>query len=103
MDDHMPMEHDLELETEVLGFLRDFNQAFARRDLEAMVFMFSPDIIGFTTGADERFVGREQFRAVMKADASRDRERRKGLPGAACVAARLVNHIRRRIRHPRDR
>ncbi len=60
------MKRDPELEVEVLGFLREFNDAFGRKDLEAIVSQFSADIIGFTTGADERFVGREQLKAVVK-------------------------------------
>jgi class 3 adenylate cyclase len=37
-----------------------------RRDIEAFESLVSPDVIGFTTGGHERFVGREQYKAVIQ-------------------------------------
>jgi len=62
------MTTDPELEAEVIAFWQDFQQALDRGDVEAVLSMASPDIVGFGTGAHEHNLNLEQFRAQFEQD-----------------------------------
>jgi class 3 adenylate cyclase/ketosteroid isomerase-like protein len=65
MDDRTAMKRDRELEAQILAFAREYNESFARHDLGAIMSLFSPDVIGFMSGAHERIVGGERMKALM--------------------------------------
>jgi class 3 adenylate cyclase/ketosteroid isomerase-like protein len=64
------MASDPELEAECLAFMREFQQALDRKDIEAVLAMASPEIVGFGTGAHERNRTIAEFRAQMEQDAA---------------------------------
>lgn len=62
------MKRDLKLEAEVQEFWQEFQRRLDRGDIDGVMELASPDIIGFGTGAHEHNLGIDEFRAQMEQD-----------------------------------
>lgn len=55
---------------EVLETLHNYGMAYQKKDIKALLALFSPDISGFGSGPDEIVVNREDFTRQIKRDLS---------------------------------
>ncbi len=62
------MKADPETEAAVLATLARLAEAYARKDVEALVGLYSPDAVGFGTGPDEKRVGHDELRVQYERD-----------------------------------
>jgi ketosteroid isomerase-like protein len=64
------MKANSEVEAQVKGTLRKFVDAYANRDMKALMECFAPDddVVLYGTGADEKRVGFQEMRAQVERD-----------------------------------
>ena len=55
---------------EVIETMHNYGQAYQKKDVKALLAIFSPEISGFGSGPDEVVLGRKDFTRQMKRDLS---------------------------------
>ena len=64
------MKADAKTETEVMAVMDQYNEAYAKRDVDGVLECFAPDpdVIVFGTGQDEKRIGRAEIKAQFERD-----------------------------------
>ena len=64
------MKSDARTEAGVMAVMNQYNESYAKRDVEGVLSLFAPDtdIVTIGTGADERRIGRQELKTQLERD-----------------------------------
>ena len=64
------MKADAKIEAEVMAVMKQYNEAYAKRDMDAVLALFAPDpdVVIIGTGEDEKRVGLAELRTQLERD-----------------------------------
>lgn len=70
------MKADTQTEAEVMGVLKQYNEAYAKRDLEGILGLFAPDpdVVVIGTGLDEKRIGLAEIKTQFQRDFTQSQE-----------------------------